>query len=128
PTIRSRDGVHPSFPSAYRNDYSDEGLSKSGYTLRNYLTLLAYAEVIDVLQDRKESSPVSGQGSKGQAAIPLQVPKQPWFPKAPPLPQPKEAVVRVATADELYHAAEAAKPGTTILLADGVYRLSRPLD
>lgn len=46
PTLIARDGVHPSYPRAYQSDYSDEGLSRSGYTLRSYLTLMKYAEVI----------------------------------------------------------------------------------
>jgi hypothetical protein len=50
PTLIARDGVHPSFPQRYQDDYSAEGLRSSGYTLRNYLTLLAYAEVVRALQ------------------------------------------------------------------------------
>jgi hypothetical protein len=45
PTLVARDGVHPSNPKAHQ-DYSEESLSKNGYFLRNYLTLLAYDEVI----------------------------------------------------------------------------------
>jgi hypothetical protein len=46
PTLLSRDGVHPSNPQRYAGDYSEEGLRSSGYVLRNYLTLMAYADVI----------------------------------------------------------------------------------
>ncbi len=46
PTLISRDGVHPSNPKAYEGDYSEEGLRSNGYTLRTYLTLMAYDEVI----------------------------------------------------------------------------------
>jgi lysophospholipase L1-like esterase len=46
PTLMARDGVHPSNPKLWVSDYSEEGLRHNGYTLRNYLTLLAYAEVI----------------------------------------------------------------------------------
>ena len=46
PTLISKDGVHPSNPQAYQNDFSEEGLANSGYGLRNYLTLNAYANVI----------------------------------------------------------------------------------
>ena len=49
PTLIARDGVHPSYPNKYQNDYSEESLSSSGYTLRNYLTLLKYAELIDLV-------------------------------------------------------------------------------
>jgi len=50
-----------------------------------------------------------------------------WFPKAPPLPSPQGQVVRVSTVDELFAAVERSGPGTTILLADGHYRLPRVL-
>ncbi len=46
PTLMSRDGVHPSAPKQYRDDWSEEGLRCSGYDLRNYLTLRKYYEVI----------------------------------------------------------------------------------
>jgi lysophospholipase L1-like esterase len=46
PTLIARDGVHPSNPKRWVSDYSDEGLRQNGYTLRNFLTLRAYAEVI----------------------------------------------------------------------------------
>lgn len=47
PTLISADGVHPSNPKKWANDYSEEGLKNSGYGLRTYLTLLAYGEVIE---------------------------------------------------------------------------------
>ncbi len=54
PTLIARDGVHPSNPKPWVNDYSEEGLRHNGYTLRNYLTLLAYGEVIaEVLEPRQ---------------------------------------------------------------------------
>jgi len=46
---------------------------------------------------------------------------------APPLPKPKEPIARVGTARALYEAAGTCTPGTTILLADGVYVLNRPV-
>ena len=46
PTLISRDGVHPSNPRKYADDYSEEGLRCNGYALRNYLVLMKYAEVI----------------------------------------------------------------------------------
>jgi hypothetical protein len=49
PTLLARDGVHPSAPRQYHNAYSDQALRCHGYGLRNYLVLLEYAEVIDVL-------------------------------------------------------------------------------
>ncbi|HSI34012.1 MAG: right-handed parallel beta-helix repeat-containing protein [Phycisphaerae bacterium] len=48
-----------------------------------------------------------------------------WLPKAPPLPRPTGPVIRVATVDELFRAADAVKPGGTILVADGHYAMPR---
>jgi lysophospholipase L1-like esterase len=45
PTLISRDGVHPSNPRKYA-DYSETALRHNGFGLRNYLTLLAYDELI----------------------------------------------------------------------------------
>jgi len=56
------------------------------------------------------------------AAPPLSVP---WFPQAPPLPPPTGAVIRVATVDQLFRAADNVQPGGTILLEDGRYMMPR---
>jgi lysophospholipase L1-like esterase len=57
PTLISRDGVHPSNPKAHR-DFSEESLSKNGFLLRSYLTLMAYGEVIErVLAPSEAKSP-----------------------------------------------------------------------
>ena len=45
PTLIARDGVHPSNSKAHQ-DFSDDSLSKNGFALRNYLTVIAYADVI----------------------------------------------------------------------------------
>ena len=110
PTLIARDGVHPSLPKRFEDDYSPEALRSNGYSLRNYLTLLKYAEVIEAL-----------------AAAPALtgLPTRSWFPKAPPLPPARGEVIRAANPDELYQAVERIKPGGTILLADGVYALPR---
>jgi lysophospholipase L1-like esterase len=49
PTLIARDGVHPSNPRAHQ-DFSQESLNKNGFLLRNYLTLMAYAEVIRAMR------------------------------------------------------------------------------
>jgi lysophospholipase L1-like esterase len=53
PTLIAGDGVHPSNPAKYAGDYSAEGLKSSGFLLRNYVTLLSYAEVIRHVYRRK---------------------------------------------------------------------------
>jgi lysophospholipase L1-like esterase len=45
PTLISGDGVHPSNPRKFQ-DYSEESLRSNGYGLRNYLTVMIYADVI----------------------------------------------------------------------------------
>jgi hypothetical protein len=54
-----------------------------------------------------------------------QSPEQNWFPKAPPLPSPQGDVVHVSTVGELMKAIEEARPGQTILVADGHYLMPR---
>jgi lysophospholipase L1-like esterase len=46
PTLIARDGVHPSNPKAFSGDYSEEGLKNNGFGLRNYVSMMSYAEVI----------------------------------------------------------------------------------
>jgi len=49
PTLLARDGVHPSAPRLYQDDYSEKALRAHGYDLRNYLVLIKYAEVVEAL-------------------------------------------------------------------------------
>jgi hypothetical protein len=46
-TLIAGDGVHPSNPKEFANNYSEEGLKTSGFALRNYVVLMSYAEVIE---------------------------------------------------------------------------------
>ncbi len=50
-----------------------------------------------------------------------------WFSKLPPLPPPRGEVIRVSTADDLLAAVDRLATGGTILLADGQYKLPRPV-
>jgi hypothetical protein len=54
PTLIARDGVHPSNTETFSGDFSENALRNNGYGLRNYLTLLAYARVIENVCQRKE--------------------------------------------------------------------------
>ena len=53
PTLLSRDGVHPSAPESYQDDYSEKALRIPRLGLRNYLVLMKYAEVAAVLAVRR---------------------------------------------------------------------------
>ncbi|KPK84377.1 MAG: hypothetical protein AMJ81_05755 [Phycisphaerae bacterium SM23_33] len=45
------DRLHPSYRDPWKQDFTPEGLKNSGYTLRNYLTMMMYAGIIEkVLQ------------------------------------------------------------------------------
>ncbi len=48
-----------------------------------------------------------------------------WLPKPAPVPAPGGQVIRVASVDGLFAAAEKVRPGETILLADGHYAMPR---
>lgn len=52
---------------------------------------------------------------------------QDWYPKAPALPEPEGEVVKVKDVGGLYGAVARAKPGQTILVADGTFRMRGPL-
>jgi hypothetical protein len=52
-TLIAGDGVHPSNPREYINDFSDEALRTSGYTLRNYLALRLYAKVVRLVLETR---------------------------------------------------------------------------
>jgi lysophospholipase L1-like esterase len=45
-TLVSGDGVHPSNPREFQNNFSEEGLRTNGFALRNYVVLRDYARVI----------------------------------------------------------------------------------
>ena len=53
------------------------------------------------------------------------LPDQPWFPRAPRLPEPAGQVIRVSDVEQLFQAARNVKPRGAILLADGHYRMER---
>ena len=116
PTLVARDGVHPSAPQQYQNDYSVEALRCHGYDLRSYLVLMRYAEVIDAITTQR---PADRPSRVSLVKV--------WYPKAPPLGSPAGEVIKVATADALLAAARRVRPGGTILLADGVYPMTRTL-
>ncbi|MFW6169138.1 MAG: GDSL-type esterase/lipase family protein [Planctomycetota bacterium] len=144
PTLISSDGVHPSNPRQWKNDYTEQGLCRNGNVLRSYLTLMAYAEVINVVIKGGEPSVIGrkilGASPPKPAKLPdidtleretgdnsqlIAPPMQHWYPQAPPLPEPTGRVIVAETVNELYAAAENVKPGGTILVADGFYRMPR---
>ncbi len=54
-TLIAGDGVHPSNPKPFQATYSPEALRTSGFSLRNYLVLMKYAEVIQqVLEENRD--------------------------------------------------------------------------
>jgi lysophospholipase L1-like esterase len=122
PTLLARDGIHPSNPQSCCDDYSEEGLKCCGYSLRNYLVLMKYTDVLQTLglvpSAQGKTVPLKPQAQKHLIINP---PDQPWFPKAPALPPPQGQVIKVSNVQELIEAVGQIKPGGTILLADGHY-------
>jgi len=55
-------------------------------------------------------------------------PTQDWFPQAPPLPPATGNVVEVSTVEGLVRAVEQARPGQTILVAEGHYLMPRYIE
>jgi CubicO group peptidase (beta-lactamase class C family) len=84
-----------------------------------------YHELFSRIMAAKADPPEAAIDLKHDKDGPTLVPS--WIAKAPPLPPPQAEVIRVATADELFAAAERLGPGGTILLADGHYKLPRVL-
>ncbi len=116
PTLIARDGVHPSAPKQYENDYSAEALRCHGYNLRSLLVLMKYAEVIDAIKNTS----VAERPSRPSLV-------KAWYPRAPSLPAPTGTVIKVASVDALFAAVRRVRPGGTILLADGTYPMTRTL-
>ena len=124
PTLIARDGVHPSNPAKWRRDFSTEGLRHNGFNLRSYLTLKAYVEVIQNVLATADK-PVKTKAPPPEKKD--SVPNQSWWPKAPALAPPKGQVINVASVRQLFDAARRIRPGGTISIAAGHYRLSRRL-
>ena len=124
PTLIARDGVHPSNPAKWGRDFSAEGLRHNGFNLRSYLTLKAYVEVIETVlatADKPVKTRTPPPDKKDS------VPDESWWPKAPALAAPTGQVIKVASVRELFDAARKVRPGGTISIAKGHYRLSRRL-
>jgi hypothetical protein len=73
--------------------------------------------------DRPSAATVTGASATHTTAPGRAIP--PWFPRAPRLPGPEGAVIRVSTPSELLAAVDRVGPGETIFLADGHYKLPR---
>lgn len=126
PTLLARDGVHPSNPQKWRDDYSTEGLSHSGYVLRNYLSLMKYAEVLSKLELIGDTPDTALKNNPVDKTSSIQkLINQDWFPKAPALPKPNGKILKVSTPRQLIDSLNTVEPGGTILLEDGHYMMPR---
>jgi hypothetical protein len=63
-TLLARDGVHPSAPRSFQDDYAEKALRCHGYGLRNYLVLMKYDEVAAALIARRLSRRESREGEQ----------------------------------------------------------------
>ena len=116
PTLICRDGIHPSLPQRYEGVYSPEALRSSGFGLRSYLVLMKYAGVIDALAS---TAPTVAPGVVAPAPS-----RSPGGPNPRP---PAGGTIAVADVQTLHEAARRVRPGGTIVLANGVYRMTRTL-
>jgi len=124
PTLLARDGIHPSHSQSYRDDYSPEALSCCGYSLRNYLALMKYAEVLEKLNlVSPPKAPGISPGEEAKESAALHSPRQRWWPSAPALPPPTGLTIKVSNVQQLIRALDEIEPGGTILLADGHYMM-----
>jgi len=129
PTLLARDGVHPSFPKEFQDDYSPEALRTCGYSLRNYLVLLKYAQVIETLKSVSFGTRgVSVYSSGVSRTSPIDPPVQSWFPQAPRRPEPPGPAVTVSNVRELVKALEEVTAGQTILVAEGHYLMPHTVE
>ena len=114
-TLVSQDGAHLT-PDNAAGPASAQNLNNGGYLLRCWLQVRKVAQikaqVIDVIR------PPAAMLANG-------VPRRSWFPVAPRQDPPTGVMVHVTTVEELLHAIDVARPGQTILLADGHYMLPR---
>lgn len=78
PTLISRDGVHPSYPRTAAGDFSEASLDKSGYSLRSYLTLLAYHQVIERVLEPSLAPPLPHGTARADHARPRSFPHRIW--------------------------------------------------
>ena len=124
PTLIAGDGVHPSNPAKWRGDFSEAGLRHNGFNLRSYLTLKAYVEVIETVLAAGKKPAADAAASSGKKSS---VPDESWWPKAPALAPPKGRVIKVASVGQLFDAVGKVRPGGTISVGAGHYRLSRRL-
>jgi lysophospholipase L1-like esterase len=124
PTLLARDGIHPSHSQSYHDDYSPDALSCCGYSLRNYLVLMAYADVLEKLNlVSPPKAPGISPGEEAKESAALHSPRQRWWPSAPALPPPTGLTIKVSNVQQLIRAFDEIAPGGTILLADGHYMM-----
>jgi hypothetical protein len=88
---------------------------------------IAWLSLIGMVAHNHLHASIVLAGAAPPVAADASVPSQPWFPQAPPLPAPADTALHVATVDELFLAVDKVRPGGSVLLADGHYRLPRTL-
>ena len=135
-TLISKDGVHPTNEGS-PGPATPENLAKCGYLLRCWLNVHKVMDIKARVLDAAAGGANPAAAEPSAAAAPAGPPvaaastAAPAFVRrAPPLPGPEGGVgkvIRVQNVPELEDATAFLKPGQTILLAPGVYKLSRSL-
>ena len=124
-TLISKDGVHPTAELA-AGPATPENLAKCGHLLRCWLNVHKVMEIKARVLDA-----AAGGAKPAAVAKPAAAAAGPTFVRqAPPLPAPEGGagrVIRVQNVPELEDATAFLKPGQTILLAPGVYKMPHSL-
>ena len=69
PTLMARDGLHPSNWSAGGSAFDQSSLNTNGFTLRNYMTLMAVQEVFDMVIDPTPPCHIGDANRDGRVGI-----------------------------------------------------------
>jgi len=126
-TLVGRDGVHLTHKLS-NGPPTEENLKNCGYLLRCWLTVQKLKEIKDkVIDGRAAAHPRSERPGEREPGVKIAFPGVPYTWTAPPLKRPKARVVNVSTAAELRTALRSGVRDTLVLLADGVYKLDRPI-
>jgi lysophospholipase L1-like esterase len=135
-TLISKDGVHPTAERA-AGPATPENLATCGYLLRCWLNVHKVMEIKAKVLDAgaagarpAAAKPAAATGADGPPVAAASAPHPAFVRQASPLPAPAGGVgrvIRVQNVPELEDATAILKPGQTILLAPGVYKMPHSL-
>lgn len=102
-----------------------EGLTGSNFLFKGLCNQIYSSNGLESIENETGGNFIAHENKSNENLI--DPPVQPWFPKAPALPDLQGEVIRVVNTTQLYHAAESVKPGGIIAIANGHYYMPRSL-